>query len=72
MSGVRAHLDAKTRNLKLGVDTADGSRVNASALPFTGFDVLFTRGVGLLLMVGASVRFGQISVEIEGVISIKA
>ena len=39
--------------LKPGAPAADGSRVNAAALPFTSFDVLYTLGVGVLLLVAA-------------------
>jgi hypothetical protein len=39
--------------LKTRVPDADGCRVSASALPFTSFDVLYSLGVGLLLLVGA-------------------
>ena len=39
--------------LKARVPAADGCRVSASALPFTSFDVLYTLGVGLLLLVAA-------------------
>jgi hypothetical protein len=39
--------------LKPRVPSADGCRVSASALPFTSFDVLYTLGVGVLLLVAA-------------------
>jgi hypothetical protein len=47
--------------LKPAAPAADGCHVNAAALPFTSFDVLYTLGVGVLLLVAAVVARLRIS-----------